>query len=478
MYKVLIVDDESLIIESLKVSIDWEKEGFQIIGCALNGLDALELIRESKPDIVFTDIRMPGISGIELIKKTSEINPDILFVIISGYAEFAYAQKAIKYNALGYCLKPFEEEEILSVLSKAKSIWDKGRYSESFAQHEIIDLFSSDNQQKVIDILKADGLSIDANREITVVASIGRGKLSMTKDTRYIQLGFDFNKRIYLLQAQDVKELQEHFAGQLSEDIVSIGLISGVKQMDALKNSIIEAVIAAYQFFIIGTKGVYTAKLSDTGALCKCLKVLEEASLQKDAIVVEDCFNTMKDLFGSGSLNIRGAFKVYNLITALLLRFQNEDDDAAIDDYEQLVSNYHNVYAMLENLKELTIKQCTVSNNDKLDGVDNAVVKQILDYINNNFYKAITVQQLSEKFFISPNYISFLFKKAVGENIKSYISRLRIAHACDLLENSKYSVQEVGEKVGYNDYFYFIRIFKSMKGISPSKYRDEFRENR
>ncbi len=478
MFKVLIVDDESLIIESLKVSINWEKEGFQIIGSALNGLDALELIRETEPDIVFTDIRMPGISGIELIKKVTELNPEILFVIISGYAEFAYAQKALKYNTLGYCLKPFEEEEIVSVLVKAKSILNKARNNENSDVLEMIDLFSVDNQEKVLKALKEEGLIIDGYKDITVVASIGQGKLSMTENTRFIQFGFDFNKRIYLLQSQDNKQLQEHIAQQLSEDIISIGLISGVTQMEALKNSIIEAIIAAYQFFILGTKGVYTSKLCDTGPLCNCLKVLEEAFRQKDATVVEDCFNTMRDLFEGGSLNIRAAFKVYNLITALLLKFQNEDGDTTIDDYEQLASNYLSVLDMLENLQTLTIRQCTASGNDKLDEVDNAVVKQILSYINNNFYKAVSVQQLSEKFFISPNYISFLFKKAVGENFKNYLSKLRITHACNLLENSKYSVEEVGEKVGYNDYFYFIRIFKSMKGISPSKYRDEHRKDR
>ena len=473
MYKVIIVDDESLIIESLKLSIDWEKEGFKIIGNALDGLHALELIREYEPDIVFTDIRMPGISGIELIKKVSEIDPDILFVIISGYAEFAYAQKALKYNAIGYCLKPFDEEEIISILSKARNILKKVKHNESSSLPGIIDLLSPDEKQKAVKVLNEAGLSFDSNRGITVVASIGQRKLSMPESASYIQISYDFNKRVYLLQAQNVDELQQYLAGQLTEDIISIGIVSGVKQADALKNSIIEAIIAAYQYFVLGTKDVYIAKSCDTRALSNCLKTLEDAIRQKDASIVNDGFNNIRSFFESGSLNIRNAFKVYHLITALLLRYQDEDEDTTIDDYEQLIATYENVCNMLEELRRLSVKHCTISDNDKLDEVDNTIVKRVLEYIDNNYYKSFTIQQLSEELFISPNYISFLFKKFVGENYKNYISKLRIAHASSLLKNSNYSVQEIGEKVGYNDYFYFIRVFKSMKGISPSKYREE-----
>lgn len=476
MYKAIIVDDESLIIESLKLSIDWEKEGFKIIGSALDGLHALELIREYEPDIVFTDIRMPGISGIELIKKASEVNPNILFVIISGYAEFAYAQKALKYNAIGYCLKPFDEEEIISILSNARKILNKVKHKVSSRVPDIMDLLSADEQHKAVRVLNEAGLSFENNRGITIVAAIGQGKLSMPESSSCIQMNYDFNKRIYLLQSQNVDELQQYLAGQLREDIISIGVFSGVNQIDALKNSIIESIIAAYQYFVLGTKGVYIAKQCDTRALSNCLKALEEAIRQKDASIVDDSFINMGSLFESGSLNIRSAFKVYHLITALLLRFQEEDNDTTIDDYEQLIATYENVNNMLEELKRLAIKHCSLSDNDKLEEVDNAIVKQVLEYIDNNYYKSFTVQQLAEKFFISPNYISFLFKKFVGENCRNYVSKLRVAQACNLLENSNYSVQEIGEKVGYNDYFYFIRVFKSMKGISPSKYREAWKE--
>ncbi len=470
MYKVIFVDDESLIIESLKVSIDWEKEGFRIIGSALNGVDALELIRKFQPDIVFTDIRMPGISGIELIKRVSEINPNILFVIVSGYAEFSYAQKALKYNAVGYCLKPFDEDEILSILSKAKGIL-KSRNNDNSTLLEFSDIYSQDTY-KVKNILNEVGISVDDNRELIVIASIGQRKLSIPENIRHIEIVFDYNKRIYLLQSQYNNRLKHCFLEQLSGDIMGIGVITDVKQYNMIKSSVIEAIIAAYQFFISG-KGVYSTIINDTSTLSKYLKDLDDLTRKKDAIGCEECLNNIRSLFESGTMNIRNAFKVYNLIMALLC-CNKEADEAIIDNYEQLIDSYENVYNMLDELKRVTINQCIVSSKDNLQEIDNATVYKIIEYINSNFYKPITIQQLSEKFFITPNYISFLFKKFVGENFKNYIIKLRITYACELLENSKYSVQEVGEKVGYNDYFYFIRIFKSIKGISPSKYREEY----
>src|SRR5690242_2899850 len=110
MYKVMLVDDEKWIIKSLKTSIDWHAHGFEIIAEASNGFEGLEKIKQLSPDLVFTDIRMPGMDGLELIRQTNELNKGISFIITSGYKEFEYAKKAIQYGALDYCLKPFEEE--------------------------------------------------------------------------------------------------------------------------------------------------------------------------------------------------------------------------------------------------------------------------------------------------------------------------------------------------------------------------------
>jgi len=118
MLKAMLIDDEKWIIKSLKSSIDWFALGYEIIGEASNGLEGYDKIMSLRPDIVFTDIRMPGMDGIELMRMIYESNLDVHFVIASGYKEFELAKKAMKYGALDYCLKPFDEREITSILEQ------------------------------------------------------------------------------------------------------------------------------------------------------------------------------------------------------------------------------------------------------------------------------------------------------------------------------------------------------------------------
>src|SRR5690625_6932486 len=112
MYKVLLVDDERTILEGISGTVDWEAQGTKLCGTASNGLEALAFIKENHLDIVISDIMMPGLDGIQLIKKAYEIDPNIKWIILSGYGEFDYAQTAMRYGVKHYLLKPCNEENI------------------------------------------------------------------------------------------------------------------------------------------------------------------------------------------------------------------------------------------------------------------------------------------------------------------------------------------------------------------------------
>lgn len=120
MYKILLVDDEELVLKSLSHAVDWEKQGFYIAGTASSGKEAYEKIQTLQPDLVLTDIRMQGLGGLELVQIVKKENPDIRFIMLSSYAEFAYAKKALELGVVGYCLKPFEETEIVNYLKKVR----------------------------------------------------------------------------------------------------------------------------------------------------------------------------------------------------------------------------------------------------------------------------------------------------------------------------------------------------------------------
>lgn len=126
MYQVLIVDDEPFVRQGIKVIIDWESYGFQIAAEAKNGLEAIELMKTQKFDLVFMDIRMPGMSGLEASAKIrSSISKRIKIVLLSGFSEFTYAQEALKYNISHYLLKPLDPDELVKILNQTSKELDK-----------------------------------------------------------------------------------------------------------------------------------------------------------------------------------------------------------------------------------------------------------------------------------------------------------------------------------------------------------------
>ena len=116
MLRVVLADDENKVLLLLQKLIDWEQLGYEIVGTASDGLRALELVREKQPHLLITDVRMPGCSGIELIQRAKDLQPDLHFIIISGYRKFEYAQNALKYGVEDYLLKPLKQEELTGIL--------------------------------------------------------------------------------------------------------------------------------------------------------------------------------------------------------------------------------------------------------------------------------------------------------------------------------------------------------------------------
>lgn len=124
MYSAVIIDDEKYVIKSLKATLH-DMEHFSFVAEFNDGLSALEYLRAEKPELAFLDVRMPGLSGLELLEKAYEEHLPTLFIIISGYADFTYAQSALRHNALGYCLKPFDRADLMASVEKARELLEK-----------------------------------------------------------------------------------------------------------------------------------------------------------------------------------------------------------------------------------------------------------------------------------------------------------------------------------------------------------------
>jgi two-component system response regulator YesN len=261
VYKVLIVDDEAWVVKSLRMAVDWNAQGFEVIGSASDGAEAMTYIEERMPDLVVTDIRMPVMGGLELMEKARERWPLLQFVIISVHAEFEYARKAIDYGAAGYCLKPADEQELAEMLKKVKS---------------------------------------------------------------------------------------------------------------------------------------------------------------------------------------------------------------RLESYRELAQSFPDVRGMTGSLQEQFHKPV----NDSPDPATAAqIIPGILSYLDEHFAGEVTLTGLSERYHLNPSYLSRVFKRECGKTLTGYLVDLRMRKACQMLRGTGLAVNAIAKKCGYDDYFYFARLFKRTQGISPTQYR-------
>jgi len=467
MYKVFIADDEKAIIRGLKSSINWNELGFQIAGEADNGIDAYEKILEIKPDVVFTDIRMPGMNGLELIKKVSEFSQDILFVVISGYAEFAYAQKAVKYGVLGYCLKPFDEDEIAGILNKARSVLGKQISSMKMELISLIEDGSIESQQRIEKIMNAAGLELSDSKGLLAVVVIGREEPVIFNDAAYINLKIGKNTYLYLVQDFSLRNIADYMSDDMLECVKGVGVSKTYYSVESISDAIDEAFVAANQYFMTGKKGIYFYQKYDKDELRNAFFQLEDAIIKRDLNMVRNSLDNAEAVLSKGVYNIKHAFQIYNIFMHTFYTMHPEKYDNYIYDYEKLTSYFGGIHDMFEYLNGLIDDYAGINIEYQFTEVKSEIFKSILLYINENFCKDICLQAIAEKFCINSSYISQLFKKHTGETFTEYIGNLRLNYACNLLKTTALNVNEVAEKVGFNDYYYFTKVFKKMIADRP-----------
>lgn len=472
MYKVLIVDDELLVINSLKNRISWKDYGFEIVGDARNGITAYEKILQLRPDIVFTDIRMAGMNGLELIQKVNELSLNIQFVVISGYAEFAYAQKALNYGALGFCLKPFDENEIAGILKKARTVLDNIRSSHETELLTLLEDNSTEGQTLKSEIFKTLGFECNGKNGFQVVVFTGTTGLNLPEELKYIKFKIGSVKNAYIIEYNPVAHESKYYTEKIAQNIRCIGISKIHYSFNTLSEAIDEASIAASQFFITGTKCLYEYSDYCLEKFDQTVKELGDALIARNIASIEKILDLIGTYFQDGTCTVKHALKVYNMFLYLFGSEYTDKYENSLETYEQLTNLFCSVQEMLSYLKELLIESKNVGHYTTAADEGNDTYKRILKYINLNYCNDISVQSIASKFMVNPNYISQLFKKEKGETFTEYLTGLRVKHACEMLKTNDLPVYEIAEKAGYNDYFHFAKVFKRVTGKTPTAYRD------
>ena len=537
-HNILIVDDEQLIRQGLRARIEYLGIDVDEIFEAENGLMALRLQEEHPIDVVITDIRMPDMDGLELIQEMQKKNNQIKFDVLSGYAEFSYAETAIRLGVKAYLLKPVSNDDLKAAFDKAYKEMEQtasvrqevqmkkrmDREKQVYQQEKALNaLFSSQEAGAVtreqlcklcgydekmwaggaesvlyLAILHINKESFEHQRFRPVDHELVRfmirnifeeiqapcekllvNSLSDTRQMYGIFIGDDKKKL-----RMEVERIYLRMRSVLEKKMgiyLTIGVSRCRSQLEGKETS--EARQALKQRIIYGKANIYFYEdiriLGEQEFPVSQLHLLEQYiehnEIFKVKNLVQEIFSEeLVKKYGSAYLRIMW-IRILNL---LLHHYERRGRNAA--EIEKMLQNY-NLLDRIQSLQEIRQKiiemvmEC-VSTESVADANARSKIQMAIGYIQEHFAENLTVNVLAEHYGMSPNYFSSMFKKEMSRSAVNYITELRINQARELLYHSELSVVDISKKVGYEDSQYFFRVFKKYLGMTPLQYREESRK--
>ncbi len=525
MLRVLLVDDEPFILRGMEELIDWKNEGFEIAGTAANGEEALRCLQDNNIDLILADIKMPVMDGLEMLRKlrTSGKYRDVYFIILSGYADFKYAQEAIKYICTDYILKPVEKEKLIQALQKVRKMKN-------------VELEKDRETRKLENAyLEAKLISIIQGRFDEPTLEYVRQHMHLSETVRYVEImidGEDFGeecedtekrinqKRLYKACADYLQDDSAHCVMDVSvqEKIYDVGFIlcgymyetSNEKEYLGSLMRYLREILGLPVIMIVGkevkdleetAKSYSTARMvrSSQGfrekkeiyyyedemqihthgiVLCKrSLDLLLNTIEQNDHVAimkaVDGFYEEMRQRGISGEtmrLNI-------NYLLFQLIHLASElDDTVNQEEILRMISEGTFEVGILRGSKaHLCRVACEYGNylaqmrKDSSRGILGKIEKEIRDRYADN----LTLKELSEKYYLNGAYLGQLFRKKFGQSFKDYLNNYRIEQACQLLLRTDKKIYQIAELVGYRDLDYFVNRFISAKGCTPAKFRKQ-----
>jgi two-component system response regulator YesN len=478
MYKVLLVDDEPWALIALEKVINWQDKGFDNVYEATNSLEALEIIKTEKPDAVFTDIRMPGIDGLALIKNCRQNNIQSEFIVVSGYAEFNYAREALREGAFEYLLKPVNSADLEKLLSKLKQFLDSKRIRDDCKIFENL----IENKKDAIDIIDKLGVKFENNRFLCIsmiAENIENIDETLSTFGHKAILSLGFNRYVYLMD-MNITVIREDIFEKL-KDIIKpdqlIGLSEISDNINKMHKILNHAVIAMNDNSVNKNSNINVYKqvqhIFVKKSVNKLVESLKENRFKEPSKVIKEIIDT----FVEKKMGIQECVLFYNQVVSYIV--QNYDSlysltEIEFIDYNYCINNFTDIYSLFNTIEELLLS-ITGAKLDKSNNINETVInenfKQLLKYVNEHFTEHLLLKELSAKYFINFTYCSELFKNTANLNFSEYITKLRLEKACRLLRETSSSIEQICSEVGYNDYYYFNKVFKKYKGITAAKYR-------
>lgn len=504
MYRVFVVDDEPFIIDGLYDIIDWSGLGLEIVGQAENGQQALDALRTVRADILITDISMPVMNGLELIRAVQEIQPMLKAIILSGYDEFGYLKEGMALGIENYLLKPINLEEFRATLVTVAEKLNESRAERELSAHSISILKDHVMHRWLRDQIhpqefkeRAAFLGMDIDKPLVLAALLrpehshaavfqtavealsGSGSLILFQDLD----GVDIVLLHLLSEYQRGKEEAEQVHKRLLDVLsgfqplrLSVGSVEELQGGASL--SYVHAKKAQEYFMLYPERDViYYEELKEAGdsVLQKFplkweedLKLILSKDKQTLLARIDQCFEQLRQLEGITPELLQGISMEW------LIRFKLQLREIRHTEEPELFAEGFNRIQSFTSIGELCgiIKEAAVLTIDSLlRDVKSPVVHQVLTYIHDSYNEDISLKMLGAQYNIHPVYLGQLFHKEVNESFTDYINKYRIERAKEQLRTSPLKVHEIARNVGYWETGYFYKQFKKHVGISPTEYK-------
>ena len=457
MFRVLIADDENSVVQSLVCSIAWEELGLEVAHTVSDGAAVLEYVEREEIDIAILDIRMPGVNGLELCSLLRQKNERIQLIIASGYAEFAYTEKAIQYGVIGYCLKPLDYVQVTRFLRRA--VHNLRRDGHVADREDLMEILERRDENEIQECLSRFGLE---QERYFVAVSSGERKPDVL-ETAGISVRLGRGQWGYIMRTDRVGQLGDKVTGQ--PDWSGIGYIQQALSGELVYEAFEECIARAFQYFVDGEN-----KVCDHLDEWRANRWLDGIQKKVAASQWDSLKHMLEEIGQKGreDFTVRSALRLCNMIFAHSL-FQSEENDSYIYSIEQLVNTYGDFTEMLRQL--CCFLDENVSGAEGEQNFTNGTFLKLMRYINDNYRNEISLTSAAQAMNMNSNYISQLFKKETGITVVHYITQKWLEDARELLTTTKKPLTDIALEVGFNDTFHFIKTFKKYVGMTPGQYR-------
>lgn len=526
LLKIIVVDDERLVRELLKNCLDWEELGLTIVGECAGAEQALEMVDRLLPDIIFTDICMPKMDGLELCRRIGEKYPHMKTVILTGHEEFEYAKKGIKLGVADFILKPINDDEIRRavsalrerVLEERSRIEELARLKEQLKQslpflrekalNELIssavaaDLIgeklsyfgikTKDDEYQVAAIeVSPDKDEEERDEERSLLLRMRCLELTgryFEKD-EYFHVFCDNSQRVVVLSndgSVDLWECCEAVKDLLitkTKCVVCIGMGNAYKKIDKVRLSYREACDALRYQYLVGRNQVISFSniqhvqegqpYLDSALMNDFCFYMKAGLKEKTEELIEAVFHEiMAGTPDRGRYRVVACNFIANIMNVHLETGVNPEEVFGRDHQPfELLFKLDTLPEMQEHVAGIALR--TISAIHHVQGKKiRKVIRDVKEYIDANFtWPFLTLTSVAKKFSINLSYLSRMFKEEIGMTFVDYLGRLRMERAIALLNETEKKAYQIAEEVGIIDPHYFSVCFKKHTGVSVNQYR-------